>query len=427
MVPRLPAPVRLGEFASPHGLLEAVVDRLLAEAATALQLPEPGRSVRTLESDPTSLLREAGDRFCSAITLATGDRLFQGVFDLLNAISSLRYEGAACRGRIVFVPKSSKAVSLDLSLATPISLRNAKLARKVVEMSSAELCCICNGRSGFSALGRLTDRNAPDAIWVDFVGHYRWDLYYQERLVMNVAHGVPRLPVARLGKDDLERTVARLFPAMSNDSRDALWSIVEAAMEQGHGTMLVVSSRAQKEAARLSTQALPVQPTRLARDVVTQVTAIDGAVLLDCEATCHAVGVILDGTATKAGDPARGARYNSALRYVNSTSEPTMCVVVSEDGYVDLVSRRPPQIARRDIAARIDDLEHRSIDDYMKAYSWLDEHRFYLTEEECKIVNRELERIQSAPMELGEIRLSILAFVPDPEMNDSYYLPEPKT
>lgn len=175
-----------------------------------MQLPEPGRYFQTLETDPTSLLREAGDRFCSAITLATGDVSLQGVFEALNEISSLRYEGAASRGQILFAPKESAAVTVRLKLSEPLDLREPKLARKAVEMSDRDLCCICNGEDGISGLGNLNDPEAEDVMRVEFAGHYRWDLYHKERLVMKVAYGVPRLPTARLKELELKANVRRI-------------------------------------------------------------------------------------------------------------------------------------------------------------------------------------------------------------------------
>ena len=40
------------------------------------------------------------------------------------------------------------------------------------------------------------------------------------------------------------------------------------------------------------------------------------------------------------GDPSRGARYNSALRYLQSIEGDCIAVVVSEDGGVDIVTRQ---------------------------------------------------------------------------------------
>jgi DNA integrity scanning protein DisA with diadenylate cyclase activity len=68
-------------------------------------------------------------------------------------------------------------------------------------------------------------------------------------------------------------------------------------------------------------------------------TAIDGSVLLDTQGVCHAIGVILDGIAKEQqGDPSRGARFNSAVRYVGSrAARSCVVVVISEDGRVDVI------------------------------------------------------------------------------------------
>jgi DNA integrity scanning protein DisA with diadenylate cyclase activity len=67
---------------------------------------------------------------------------------------------------------------------------------------------------------------------------------------------------------------------------------------------------------------------------------VDGAILLSPEGIIHSFGVILDGQASKNGNSARGARYNSAIRYIDEMSRKVNCLalIVSEDGYVDLYS-----------------------------------------------------------------------------------------
>ena len=66
------------------------------------------------------------------------------------------------------------------------------------------------------------------------------------------------------------------------------------------------------------------------------VTSIDGAVLLDLECTCYGVGVILDGEAKSKGNLSRGARYNSALTFLDG-KKGYMAVVVSEDRTIDII------------------------------------------------------------------------------------------
>ena len=94
-------------------------------------------------------------------------------------------------------------------------------------------------------------------------------------------------------------------------------------------------------AERLRTQSTllePVLPTPLLTRLV---TSIDGALLLDIDGFCHAVGVILDGKShPDRGTSTRGARFNSAIRYVESSTTPCLAVVVSEDGMVDIVTRK---------------------------------------------------------------------------------------
>jgi DNA integrity scanning protein DisA with diadenylate cyclase activity len=83
-------------------------------------------------------------------------------------------------------------------------------------------------------------------------------------------------------------------------------------------------------------QATVVEPFALTRHLIDLVTRIDGAVLIDLEGTCHAVGVILDGQASDICDPARGARYNSGVRYAYHQAD-RVVLVKSEDGRLNVL------------------------------------------------------------------------------------------
>ncbi len=122
---------------------------------------------------------------------------------------------------------------------------------------------------------------------------------------------------------------------------DRIWSVVEGAIDQRHGTTLVIADRAEDEAERLQVSATRVQPCLLDAPLAMAVTSIDGAVLIGLDGRCHAIGVIMDGMVSDRGDPSRGSRYNSMLRYVDTTAERGLArclvLIVSEDGYVDTV------------------------------------------------------------------------------------------
>jgi hypothetical protein len=55
-----------------------------------------------------------------------------------------------------------------------------------------------------------------------------------------------------------------------------------------------------------------------------------------------------------------GARFNSAIRYVQYAIErhiPTVAIIVSEDGGIDIVPNPPPAIKRLLISKAVDQLE----------------------------------------------------------------------
>ena len=242
---------------------------------------------------------------------------------------------------------------------------------------------------------------------------------------MKAAYGLPHLPLPRLDRERFRSNIRRMFPTC--DSVDRLWSIVQAAMGQHRGTMITISDSAQEEAMRLRKQSLGIDPIELTTDLVGRLTRIDGALLIDPKGICYAVGVILDGHATEHGDPSRGARFNSAIRYIISASATTMCLVVSEDGHVDMLPNLRPQIRLSDVEDQISLLKQQNIENYHKTRRWLEDHRFYLTADQCEVINVELSRIHSVPYEVGEIRPIIAPFVPHPAMNESFYLPEAAT
>ena len=117
-------------------------------------------------------------------------------------------------------------------------------------------------------------------------------------------------------------------------------------------TMLGITAGAKPEAERLRRQCFRVVPRPMTAPVLRQASSIDGAVLIEPTGVCHAIGVILDGQATEKGDSSRGARYNSAVRYVSSSPYPCLAIVVSEDGWIDLLpsvtaSSTTPNVAGR--------------------------------------------------------------------------------
>ena len=198
-----------------------------------------------------------------------------------------------------------------------------------------------------SGLAILTPaRVSGDVYEVIVTSHATWDLRHGSDTMLRVSYGEASLPRPMFDERVAEDALDRILGAGADC--EALMSLVGAATHVTHGTTLVISADAAGEAVRLSGPATQVVPAKLSPDLLLRYADMDGALLVDPTGACHAVGVILDGKAHGRGDSARGARYNSALRYAASTSAATLIAVVSEDGGVDLVPEpRVPSIDAR--------------------------------------------------------------------------------
>jgi acetyl esterase/lipase len=201
--------------------------------------------------------------------------------------------------------------------------------------------------------------------------------------------------------------------------------------------MLVFSSNAVAEANRLSSQAWLIEPTELSTELLTQVANVDGALLLDEAAVCHAFGVILDGPACSYEDPSRGSRYNNAIRYVNSESNPPAVIVIySSDKSIDVVPKLEPRVARRVVAAAVE-VYTEAVNDYIndidlptygprsrvaQARQRVVSLRFYLNQEQCAQINAARDREREWSSKNSSLQIVEPDVIPNQLMNDSYFL-----
>jgi len=217
---------------------------------------------------------------------------------------------------------------------------------------------------------------------------------------MHVRYGLPSVPSERMNRAYLGSLYEELFPDSSAEEVERILALADTAMGQHHGTMLVITAEAETEALRLQSQGTSVVPTPITPELLGLVTSIDGAVLLDPQGQCHGVGVILDGPATPDGSPARGARYNAAIRY-QATHPESLVIVVSEDGPVDVFPQREPE-ASQTISRRLQRLKQTvttsSVDGQMneQLLHWLNDHRSYFQQSQCGALDECIESLRES-------------------------------
>jgi hypothetical protein len=356
---------------------------------------------------------------------------WQQFFDACNSLASLKYEQVAGSGCLVVARRQHDSLHPVITFANPVALGNARGARKLLELSSGDIALHVDARSIFGLVKvREYVPDSEDLFVVRVLDHHHWQLAHNGRTLMDVRSGQPRLPAPLFNAAKLSTDLLRIFPGASADDADRLVKLVESAATEKHGTLLVVLDDAVAEASRLASQATVIHPCMMTPELIKHVTPIDGAVLMSPDGMCHAIGVILDGLATPQGNPARGARYNSAIRFVRGHLTSCLAIVISEDGGVDLIPDLRPKVRRSQIEGAIAELEIVASESTVRRrrfntlVTWFEEHSFYLLSEHCQAINSLIQRIDTRLAEQDPARIRIIRqdFVPNATFDiDLYY------
>ncbi|MEY9461971.1 hypothetical protein ABH973_002384 [Bradyrhizobium ottawaense] len=401
-------------------LTRECIRQILAQAEHELSRPhpEPGRGIADSYRLQSDEIVERSARLLMRTPFIPGDQGNWGLFDSIEEVSKLMYEATVGTGKIILAADNDPNLRYVLKLSTPVLLNQTRWLRKLLQMATRETALIADYTQAFG-LGSVSDVSAPP-FSIDITGHHQWDLRQGDRIFMRVKAGQPRLPQDPIQAERFRENMRRIFPGIADTSISMAQKVMDLLFKMGRGSTIVFAKDAAKEAERLESQGSRIQPTAINKEFLERASSIDGAMLAGPDGVCHAVGVILDGNATATCTPARGGRYNSAVRYVGDGSTGRLALVLSEDGTLDVVPLLRPQIDGDTLERTIDALGAATIDDYHQFRNFLDENRFYLNEEQCRRVNEALDRIEHQPRDDTSIVWVTRRFHPDPEMNDSY-------
>ena len=414
-------------FTGDASLIHAAIREVLSAAYDELLRPDAGQGhVAQMSRSSGEIAQRAALSFMRTPGMAIRDRNWWDVelFERFNRISSLMYEGTRGVGQLLLVKPEDDTVDFLIKLSKPVPFDQHRWSRKVLQLASSGTPLIANCKEilglGHVAAG-IDPWESQNVFQIDFLDHYHWRLSCGDEVMLISRYSVPSLPQDIFPHDLILDTYQRLSPNSCTKDIDRFADLVETAAGQRHGSMLVVAEDAASEAHRLQGEGTRIEPAELTPDLYRQVSNIDGAVIMDLHGHCHAIGVILDGQSGPECTPSRGARYNSAVRYINSSKRSRLAVVISDDRTLDFVPPLRCRIRRSALESAISELEAATSDNYHSSINWLYSNRFYLNQRQCDRVNEALERIRQEPMKTGEIRRVWSKFLPDPYFNESYY------
>jgi DisA bacterial checkpoint controller nucleotide-binding len=396
--------IRIHEYRSrkvPRSLAEAVIDQILAKTNSEIIQPDAGAGLGVLGSGD-ELIRQAGQRFFSGLLYRIDqDSMLIGVteelFDTLSRLSLTPYERAEAKGTLIFAPGEAAIGNPVLILADPVRLRDVRGLRKLLVLANNDLFLRCDSIKAF-ALIRIPESHRAEissSVEVRVGGRGQWSVSFDKKVLMVLKDGRPALPQPAVDEQQIAQDLRRLIPRMAVVTANLFAQIASCLAISGHGSLIVISERADEEAIRLGNESLPITPLLMQPELAATLGKIDGALLCDPDGNCHAIGVILDGSASASGDRGRGSRFNSAVRYVDSSPGKAVAMVVSEDGGLDLLPRLKPVLSQDEVVVHLNELRTLALEPgtllnrerEVDVIHWLTHHSYYLSDEQCNAAN----------------------------------------
>jgi hypothetical protein len=412
-------------------LIDSAIQKYLEKASGELNLPEPGKGLSNLNAE--EVIREAANTFMMELAYRADDNCIEGCHSLFgecNRIAAAFYEKSAGKGTFILAKKIHPNIHSIVEFAYPTKLKITKGARKLLELAAQDFAMHTDSERIYGLVKyNEMPRHDENIFKISILEHHHWEVTYADKVLMRVKYGQPYLLKPPFNEEKLRKDLPRIFNTITNKQIDRIVHLVREAEQEKHGTMLLITKNAKKEAQRLGNQATPIKPKIISPKILKNLTPIDGALLLNQKGTCYAIGAILDGMATVSGDPSRGARYNSAIRYIESSKTPCLAIVVSEDGGIDFIPDLMPTVRQSEIEEAINTLieisKSKSINRqrYSETMEWFDAHRFYLLEQHCSQINELMNTIEKkmeseTPMAVRIVRSK---FIPNAALDTNLY------
>jgi hypothetical protein len=262
------------------------------------------------------------------------------VLDAILAISKTREEGAWPRGRLVFVDPS-KLAEVDFlacfAQQERPSLKNNKHVRKLllaVEHSSRILVS-----QGTSIVGIALGGSIPCcSVIADYRGEFGF-VHLDEMPVCSFSDGMFHSSMRKAKLVQVEEMLLEtgLSPEDQTDLFQVVSDIVHNAEEKKFGCTLVVDLNAVPRTIagqHLDTILDLRDPEN--REFAKSLSRVDGALHIGADLCLHGFACLLDGHAVASENRARGARFNSALRFT-AEHKNMIAIVVSSDRPVSVV------------------------------------------------------------------------------------------
>jgi hypothetical protein len=261
------------------------------------------------------------------------------ILDAVLGISRTREEKAWPLGELIFVePKA--VLEMQFLARFPFleqpSLNNFKHVCKLLQsVENSDRKLISDGKT---IVGISTDTEKTFHITADFRGEYGF-LGINGNLVCSFANGSFHSTTRRAKLVEVEEALLEsdLDFATGHELFQIISRIVHTAEREKYGCTLVIDFNDPpiEIAGQKSEQTLDLRKERFL-NLSESLAKLDGALHIGADLTLHGFACLLDGLAVPGEDRARGARFNSALRFT-AIHRNVIIVVVSADRPISVI------------------------------------------------------------------------------------------
>jgi hypothetical protein len=312
---------------------------LLVQDMAASNILRIGTSGYVLQTYATHAVRDCiVDERARRMGLDTHLRIFP-ILDAILAISKTPEEGLWPRGQLVFVePRDIERINFLTrfpAMQQPL-LQNHKHVRKLLQAVEQSTRVLIS--DGASIIGIARGRMPDFRVVADFRGGYGF-LRMDNDLIASFYDGGFHSSNRRANLVQVEEMLLELD--MDQTRRYALFKVISAlvnsARDRKHGCTLVIDPNTPP--IPLSGQSLEV-PLNLGKDhildLAKSLAKVDGALHISTDLHLQGFACLLDGPRVPGENNARGARFNSALRFTSLHSR-LIVIVVSSDRPVSII------------------------------------------------------------------------------------------
>ena len=260
------------------------------------------------------------------------------ILDAILGISKTSEEGRRPYGALTFVeprfianiPFLARFQSSDLPVVS-----NFKHVRKLLQaVEHSDRTLISDGKN---IVGVATSNLKQFFITADFQGKFGF-LSVNNEMLCSFQDGSYSANTHRAKLFEVEEALLDfdIEPSIRNDMFQIIASLVHNAEDKKFGCTFVIDLAPEPTAISGQTLTPPINLMEITKlQLAAALAKVDGALLIRADLHLHAFACLLDGHRVDNEDRARGARYNSALRFTAQHPE-TIVVVVSADRPVSI-------------------------------------------------------------------------------------------